>query len=517
MSWLRDHMKIFMWITAALFIIPFIGGQVLRQFTSMGQGPNPNVATVNGADVPIEDYRDQFTQLRDQRRENQQGPIKQEDLRELRRQAFRQVINQTLLQQTAQEEGAGATSSEIRQLFLQQISRNQSGQVNTRQARRILKRMPENRRKQLARTHRSQLESYRMSNWLGSLTTVPDTEARLLLREGLREVQLVGLYVNPEEFVEDETVQTYYQQNKADFSRDPRARVRHILLEPDTTARDPLDSIKDTIETVRRRFRAGDSFSVLAEQYSDDKKTAPEGGDLGWVTADDLESSLANEVFTPAGDTDDISNLVRTQEGYHLVYVEEGPERSFRSLSEVRPEIQSRLVSDTHQKQARLQAQQYRQDILEAEDSLGRLRELALAHSHSEFASARRGSYGSVPIRFVLNDRHDNAENWEGELTERNLVLDEISRTLTRLRPDTVSEVVKHKFGYHVFSVTERTEPRLTDLSDTTTRSIRTRLRRTKSDNYTRNWLNQQRANASITVHVSEERIGGIPDWAESG
>lgn len=513
MSWLRDRMKLFMWLTAAIFIIPFIGGEVIRQFTSVGQGPSANVATVNGKDIPIEDYRDQFTQLRDQQRESQQGAIGQEELQTLRQQAFRQVVDQALLQQIIQQEGAGATSSEIRQLFLQQVSRNQSGQVNNRQARRILQQMPENRRKKLARSHRNQLESFRMTSWLSTFITVPQSESSTLLREGLREVQLVGLYINPKTFVDDETLQTYYEQNKADFSREPRARVRHILLKPDTTARNPLDSIKDTIETIRRRYQAGDSFSVLAEQYSDDEQTAPQGGDMGWVTAEDLDSSLANEVFNPSGDTTDISNLVRTQEGYHLVHLEEGPKQTFRSLSDVRSQIQSRLVSDTHHKQAQQQIREHRQDVLAAEDPTARIRELALAHSHSDFASPRRGSYGSVPIRFVLDEHHEYADQWSGELTENNLVLDEISRTITRLQPDTVSQVVEHKFGYHVFSVTDRTEAKPDTLSDTTTRTIRQRLSRTKSDQYTQDWLTNRRSDATITVHVSEERIGGIPDW----
>ncbi len=513
MRWLRNRMKLFMWITAAIFIIPFIGGQVIRQFTSVGQGPKSNVATVNGKDIPIEDHRNQFTQLRDRQRENQQGAIGQEELQKLRQEAFRQVVERALLQQIIQREGAEATSSEIRQLFLQQVSQNQSGQVNNRQAQRILQQMPENRRKELARSHRNQLESFRMTSWLSTLVSVPDPESRILLREGLREVKLIGLYTKPETFIDDETIRTYYKQNKSDFKRQARARVSHILLEPDTTARNPLDSIKDTIETIRRRFQAGDPFSKLAKQYSDDQQTASRGGDMGWVTSDDLESSLANEVFNPSSDTTDISSLVRTQKGYHLVHVKEGPKQSFRSLSEVRPQIQSRLLSDTHHQQAQQQIQKYRQDILAADNSLERLRELALAHSHSSFASPRRGYYGSVPIRYVLSDHHEYADQWTGELTENNLVLNEISRSLARLRPDTVSQVIDHKFGYHLFATMDRTEPELDELSDTTTRTIRRRLSQTKSDQFTRDWLENQRENANITVHVSEERIGGIPDW----
>lgn len=509
-------MKIFMWITAIIFIVSFVGGLLVRNYFGGGQGANRFLATVNGSDVPMSRFRDTFSRLRDQRAESDRPALDEESLQSLRREAFTQVINQVLLQQLVEREGAEATSEEIRQLFLQQTVRDKSGRVNRRRAQQILSRMPEQRRKELAETHRRRIETFRMSNWLNAHVSLTDTEGRQLVREGLREHNLVGLYLDPEEYVDSGTVRTYYEQNRANYREPPRALVRHILLKPDTQPRpggNALDSIKETIETVRRRFRAGDPVGELAREYSADTETAPDGGLLGWVTADDLDSSMANQVFGSNSDTGTLSNLVRTDAGYHLVYVEEGPVESFESLDEAEAEIRSTLVADTHRRQARSEMESLRRRVLESDDPLERLGELALLESHSNFASSRRGRYGWVPLRFVIQEIHPNAEQWSGEISRNNLVLDEISRTLSGLEPGSVSEVLEHNLGYHVLAVPERRDARLSTLSDTATGAVKNRLGTSKRNDYSSRWLEHRRRQASISLNVPEQRIGGTPDW----
>lgn len=511
-------MKIFMWITAIIFIVTFVGGTVLSYFTGMMGGPSRNIVTINGEEVPREEFRDLHDRLREQRQENQNAPLTTEGRKQLRREAFTQLVNQRLMQQFVGREGGKATESEIRRAFMQQMSRNKKGKVSRRRIARFLQRMRKERRKKLEKSQRQQIENIRMTRWLENHVETTDTEAQILLEAGLNEVNLFGLYLNPERYVDEKRVRKYYEGNKQNYSRAPRAYVRHILMKPDTGSRQTpgtLSSIKDTIETIRRRFRAGDDVTELAREYSEDTATARKGGLMGWVTPDEVSQPLSREIFG-SSDTQTLSNLVRTDRGYHLVYVEKGPVLDHKPLSEVESQIRSKLLSDTHWIQARQDIQSYRETISEAESSFDRLKQIALTKSHSDFASSQNGHYGWVPIYFLLDDQYPYAQDLEGELSRDNIVLSKISDKLISLDKNNISEPVEHDFGFHIFYLRDRRQPNLEDLSDTQTVTVKRRIAFEKQNAYTKKWLERKRKEATIELQIPADRVGGQIDWVDS-
>lgn len=514
MTWLRERMKIFIWITAIAFIVPFVAGTLIRNF--MGpQGPRGTLATVNGQSITVESYQSIYDRIREQRRKNSENPLTSEDLDRLRRRAFKQAVNQALMQQILEQEGVEATESEIRQMFARSpMFRNKQGKINKRAVQRALRQLPEQRRQQIERSSRRRIESVRMSQWLATHVDVTDSEARLLMKEGLRELNLYGLYLDPRRFVDAERVKTFYEQNREQYRKAPRALVRHILLRADTGTRqtaNQLNEIKRKIQTIRRRFKAGDGFSELARQFSEDTSTAQQGGSLGWVTPDELDTSFANEVF--GGDTGSLTNLIRTDRGYHIAYVEDGPKITYKDLSQVEDKIRGQLLSDTHWAQARQKIKKLRQQIASSSTPRETLQELALAHSHSSFASNRAGHYGWVPTTFILPSRHPNANVWRDELANDNVIKPKISRTLALLEPGRVSTIVRSDQGFHVFIARASQSANLETLSDTNARSLTRRLQSRKKAAYHNAWLRKQRTEATIELNVPKSRIGGHIPW----
>lgn len=124
--------------------------------------------------------------------------------------------------------------------------------------------------------------------------------------------------------------QAYYNQNKAEFTTPAQYTVRHILVKSQTLA-----------ESILAKLKAGASFSTLAKEYSVDKASAAQGGDLppsplsGWVApfAAAVQKLKVGE----------LSPVVHSQYGYHIIQLMSVTPASVESFSTVQTQIQSYL------------------------------------------------------------------------------------------------------------------------------------------------------------------------------
>jgi len=96
-----------------------------------------------------------------------------------------------------------------------------------------------------------------------------------------------------------------------------QTHLRHILIRAgeQTSEEDALQRL----EQLRTRIEGGDDFGALARSHSDDRATSLKGGDLGWVTDNDLPLEIAQAAakLNPG----QVSPPVRTLAGWHLVEV----------------------------------------------------------------------------------------------------------------------------------------------------------------------------------------------------
>ncbi len=76
-----------------------------------------------------------------------------------------------------------------------------------------------------------------------------------------------------------------------------------------------------TAQEVLERAKAGEDFSELAKEYSDDPGSAPEGGELGWFGRGVMVTPFEDAAF--ALQPGEISDIVETQFGYHIILVDE--------------------------------------------------------------------------------------------------------------------------------------------------------------------------------------------------
>ena len=101
-----------------------------------------------------------------------------------------------------------------------------------------------------------------------------------------------------------------------------KTRVRHILIKPTEVITD--EEAKEKLLTLRHRIESGEDFAEIARGNSDDKGSAVKGGELGWVQPGALVPPFeqAMESLKP----NELSDLVQTQFGWHLIQVLERQE-----------------------------------------------------------------------------------------------------------------------------------------------------------------------------------------------
>ncbi len=96
-----------------------------------------------------------------------------------------------------------------------------------------------------------------------------------------------------------------------------QTKVRHILVSPDAITTD--QQARDKIELARERILAGEDFTTVAVEISDDKSNAAQGGDMGWVDPGTFVPEF-NEVMNELP-LNQLSKPVRTQFGWHIMEV----------------------------------------------------------------------------------------------------------------------------------------------------------------------------------------------------
>lgn len=135
----------------------------------------------------------------------------------------------------------------------------------------------------------------------------------------------------------DAELKRYYEQNLEQFRTERSVRARHILfrLAEDAPA-DEEKKIRDRAQFVLDKARGGTDFAALAREFSQDP-SGPAGGDLGWFSAGQMVAEFEQAAFALA--KGQVSDLVRTQFGLHVIKVEETREAGTPAFEQVREEV----------------------------------------------------------------------------------------------------------------------------------------------------------------------------------
>src|SRR5580698_1469965 len=144
--------------------------------------------------------------------------------------------------------------------------------------------------------------------------------------------------------VGDDALRAYYNSHIDEYKVENRVHVEHILFKTVGKTDAEIAEIRQKAEGVLKQARSGANFEDLAKKFSEDDGTKPKGGDLGWIVEGQTVPEFQQAAFTlPKGS---ISDLVKTQYGFHIIKVLDHEQAHTKSFDEVRNTIQPVVLEE---------------------------------------------------------------------------------------------------------------------------------------------------------------------------
>ena len=138
--------------------------------------------------------------------------------------------------------------------------------------------------------------------------------------------------MSPDIEVTEEDMETYFEENKADFAQAEEVQASHILVEDEATAKEVLEKVN-----------AGEDFAELAKEYSTDG-TAENGGDLGFFGTGEMVEPFEKAAF--ALEIGQVSDIVETEYGFHIIKVTDKQEAKEAVYEDHKEEIKEILIEE---------------------------------------------------------------------------------------------------------------------------------------------------------------------------
>ncbi len=141
--------------------------------------------------------------------------------------------------------------------------------------------------------------------------------------------------------VSDEEVRSFYNENPETFNKPERVHIRHILVQSDPTDKQKMDAAKKKIYEVRDKLKRKEgTFAELAKKYSDDQANVENGGEI--TRNSPLPKTFIDTAF--ALGKDQVSEVVRTPMGFHLIQMIEKKPAGKTQFNEIKDSLRFRLL-----------------------------------------------------------------------------------------------------------------------------------------------------------------------------
>ena len=158
-----------------------------------------------------------------------------------------------------------------------------------------------------------------------------------------------GEQVSPSELL------SYYNQHKNEFQQQEEIKASHMLIKTEAGPDGKVSAAADAAarkkaEDILKKLRAGANFEELAKKESDDKASAINGGSLGFFQRGSMVPEFEKAAFSL--NKGQISDLVKTQYGYHIIRVDDKHQAGTPSIEQVKEKIEPFLKQQKAQREA---------------------------------------------------------------------------------------------------------------------------------------------------------------------
>lgn len=383
------------------FIIVVVGGVFVFYLSGSGAGGGPSLGS--GALVELGGRRyteSDLQRLRDAREQNlrqelgdafNSTPQVSEYLDQV---AAQQLIQRAVLAHEAERLGLRVSDDEIRRYVAElNLFRDENGVVNPDVLRDFARSQYGNEQRFIGEI-RDDLLISKLYRLMEASIAVSDAEARAAMRYQGEEIQIAYVVLDPAAFAKNleldegaveellvadaERVKTFYDEQDERFHKPEQVQARHILFRTKSNATEQEEeAVRARALAALERLKAGEDFAALAEELSEDPGSKSRGGDLGFFPRGQMVQAFEEAAFDQEPGT--ISDLVRSDFGFHIIRVEEHREALDQSLDEVAREIAEELWRlDRGEERAREIAERLSQTIADGSSLTDATRNLGL-------------------------------------------------------------------------------------------------------------------------------------------
>ena len=173
------------------------------------------------------------------------------------------------------------------------------------------------------------------------------------VRKGLRIVGLVEAEVARTASVTPEQVEQFYAGNAGSFQQGERVRASHILIAvPQNADAAAKEQARAKAEEILKEAKAGGDFAELAKLHSQDPGSAPRGGDLDYFERGQMVGPFEETAFALA--PGQVSEIIETQFGFHIIKLTDKQAARTVPLDEVRAKIEEYLKDQNRERQTQV-------------------------------------------------------------------------------------------------------------------------------------------------------------------
>jgi len=274
-----------------------------------------NASVVNGAVITQDQFDNEFGQVSQEFLKQGKTPTDSQ-LKEIKKTILETLINRELLFQESQKTGIHITEEVIQD-----------------QLKSVKKRFP----------NQEEFEKALIQMKL----TEDDVKSQISRAMAIRE--LINKQIIQKIVIPDQESRIFYDTHPEDFKQPEQVKASHILAEVKPNAeKSEKSKAMEKIKKVQKQLGEGDEFAELAKKYSDGPSKT-KGGDLGYFKRGQMVKPFEDAAF--ALEPNQVSDIVETDFGYHLIRVlDKTPERVL-PYEEVAQRINTYLAKEREKKE----------------------------------------------------------------------------------------------------------------------------------------------------------------------
>ncbi len=150
--------------------------------------------------------------------------------------------------------------------------------------------------------------------------------------------------------VTPDELRRYYNEHQEQYRVPEQVNVRHILIKTPAPGADgkvdekAVEAARQKAESILKQLRGGANFAELAKKHSEDPGSADSGGSLGWIQRGRTVAEFEKAAFSLG--KGQISDVVRSSFGFHIIQVDDKQEAHLKSLNEVKAEIEPIIAAE---------------------------------------------------------------------------------------------------------------------------------------------------------------------------